>query len=181
VGWDAGVEQGLAGGAASAGLTYFQNRFRNLIEGPAPTFVYGNVAEAETRGFEAEAALRPAAPWNLDLSYTRTETEDLDAGKPLLRRPTWQAGIEVGYAPLEDWRWHLTALWVGPRQDIDFSTGQRVTLNPYALAGLSTEYDVSRGLTLLLRVENVTGEDYEEVLGYGVPGRAAYAGAKAVF
>ena len=46
---------------------------------------------------------------------------------------------------------------------------------------LYAAYDVYKNVTLFGRVENLFDEHYEEVLGYGTPGRAGYGGVKVTF
>ena len=72
-------------------------------------------------------------------------------------------------------------MYVGQRQDEDFSTFQTITLDGYTLVNLYASYDVYRNVTLFGRLENVLDKQYEEVLGYGTPGRAGYGGVKMTF
>ena len=57
-GWDAGIEQELAGSRVRLGATLFGNRFRNLITFD-PVLGYVNVGRARTRGAELSADVRP--------------------------------------------------------------------------------------------------------------------------
>ena len=59
LGWDAGVEQMFLGGALTAGLTYFRDDFRNLIDYDF-TRGYVNIGRARTRGVEIFAETKPA-------------------------------------------------------------------------------------------------------------------------
>jgi vitamin B12 transporter len=181
IGWDAGLEQSLSEGTLTLGLVYFRNEFEDLIDFDFGTNRFANTGRAETRGIEAEAALRPEGPWTLDLAYTQTRTEDLSTGEPLLRRPDDQATLEATWRPGAPWRLVFSALRVGKREDFDFAKFERVTLHPYTLIALATDYSLTPIVTLFGRVENLTDADYEEVRGYGVPGRAAYAGVRATF
>ena len=62
-----------------------------------------------------------------------------------------------------------------------FPTGRSVdiTVNPgYALLGVGAEVRLADRLTLVVRIDNLTNESYESVLGYpGLP-RAARVGAR---
>ncbi|HOZ00028.1 MAG TPA: TonB-dependent receptor, partial [Candidatus Aminicenantes bacterium] len=70
LGWDAGVEQTLAGGAILLGASFFQSDFRNLID---YDFLQGyiNIGRARTSGWEFTADARPVERLTLRLGYTR--------------------------------------------------------------------------------------------------------------
>lgn len=178
IGWDAGVEQDFAGGAATLSLTYFENRLDNLIVFDFATG-YRNTGEAETRGQEWRLQVRPAETLQATLTYTRLDTEDAE-GKPLVRRAEQQAGLDVAWRPAAATTLTLAARHVGERDDLDFSTfpATRVSKDPYTVVGLAASQDVGEAWRLFGRVENVTDADYQEVQGFGTPGRSAYAGVR---
>ena len=67
----------------------------------------------------------------------------------------------------------------GEMLDTDFRGGfipERTELDAYKLVSLKAEYRVTDALQLHLRLENAIDEEYEEVIGYATPGRAAFAG-----
>ena len=92
LGWDAGVEQTLAGGAVLLGVSFFQSDFRNLIDYDFSRG-YINIGRARTSGWEVTAEARPAERLSLRLGYTRLAAEDLDAGVSLLRRQIGRAHV----------------------------------------------------------------------------------------
>jgi vitamin B12 transporter len=57
----------------------------------------------------------------------------------------------------------------------------RVSLAEYALVNLSAQYRLTPAVTLFGRVENLTGEEYEELFGFATAGRAGYAGVRVAF
>jgi vitamin B12 transporter len=67
---------------------------------------------------------------------------------------------------------------VGDRDDLDFSVfpSERVTLEAYTIARIAAAWDVADHIRLTGRIENLFDADYEEVLDFGTPGRAAYLG-----
>ena len=66
----------------------------------------------------------------------------------------------------------------GKREDIDFSTTDRIELKDYFLLNLAAHYQVLDLLRLNLRLENILDTDYEEVYGYATPGFSIYGGIK---
>lgn len=182
-GWDIGIEQELFDGKVLLGATYFENDFDNLI-----IFVSGdgfvNVSQAESEGVELSAEIYPCENLSIRANYTYMETKDKSTGEELVRRPGNKAGIDVNYRFLEDRaNMNLEVLYVGEREDTDFSTfpSTTVTLDDYTVVNLAASYDVCENLRIFGRVENIFDEDYEEVLGFGVPGFSAYAGVRVMF
>lgn len=180
-GWDAGVEQDILEGALTLGVTYFENRFEDMIDYDYLTWTYDNVSKAESRGVETFAAIKPVKDLSVRLSYTYTDTEDQTTGAQLLRRPRNKAALDATYAFTTKARGGGGLVYVGDRQDEDFALYQKVTLDGYTLVNLYASYDVHKNVTVFGRVENLFDEQYEEVLGYGTYGRAAYGGVKVTF
>lgn len=177
-GWDIGFEQAF--GMASLEVIYFKNDIEDLI-----TFVFDpntflsspqNVQQAETEGYEAVLGFSPLATLDVQLAYTRTETENLDTGEKLLRRPENEVALNVNWRALSKLRLGLNARQVGKRDDfIGFTRG---TLDSYKVVDLNADYSLTPSWTLTLRVDNVNDEEYEETAGYAAPGRAGYVGVR---
>ena len=181
LGWDAGVEQDLMEGRITAGATFFRNKFKDMIDYDFALSRYANVGEAEAQGMEVFVAARPVDDLTLRASYTYTETENKETGTVLERRPRNKASLDATYAFTAKARGTASLLYTGDRKDIDYAAYETLTLDSYVLAGLRAEYDVRENLTVFGRVENLFDEEYEEVFGYGTPGRAAYGGVKMTF
>jgi len=182
-GWDAGVEQSLFGERVVLGATYFHNRFKDLIDFDSAASKYINVGEAETKGVEMSASLRPLEDLTLRASYTYTDTEDKATGHPLLRRAQNKAGVDVGYRFLAKGNVNLGLVYVGKREDLDYSAfpARRVELDEYHLVNLAASYDISKNIQVYGRIENLADESYEEVKGYGKPGISVFGGLKLSF
>jgi vitamin B12 transporter len=71
----------------------------------------------------------------------------------------------------------------GGRFDNDFSGAAptRVRLGGYGLVDVAMAYEMTDAIELTARIENLFDKEYEEVLGYGTPGLAAYGGVKVSF
>jgi vitamin B12 transporter len=180
-GWDAGVEQKLAGGKVLVGVTYFENQFEDLIDYDFVTMKYGNVSQAETRGVETFVTAKPARDLSMRAAYTYTDTENKLTGEQLLRRPRNKASLDTTYDVTAKLKGTVSVSYVGERMDEDFATYMAATLDGYILVNLYASYDVRRNMTLFGRVENLFDEEYEPAIGYGSPGRAGYGGVKVLF
>lgn len=185
---DFGVDQSFWNGRISLGGTYFWNHFRDLIQFPllgAPTLcpvgTFGfcplNIAQARSQGWELSFKARIAATLELRGQYTNTHARDLTTGKRLARWPVDQASVGVTYQPVEAARVYVDYRFVGARNnDIANSPSQR--LGSFGVVNLAASYDVTRQWQVYARVENLLGQDYEEILGFGTPIRSVFGGVK---
>jgi len=179
-GWDVGVEQDLFGERLGLGATFFHNSFEDLIDFDPGSNRYINVAEVETKGVELFATLRPLKDLLIRATYTRTDAEDQKTHLTLARRPRNKWSAEVNYRFLGQGNVNLTYLYIGGRFDDDYSTfpPTRVKLSKYTLVNLAASYDLTPHLQAFGRLDNLLNQDYEEIRGYGTPGRSVFAGLK---
>lgn len=180
-GWDAGVEQELGSADFTAEVTWFGNRYDNMIDYDYSTSKYMNTAKAKSDGVEAALNLKPHKRLELRFNYTYTETENETTGLTLLRRPRNKAGMSLNWKPIDKLNLGAAANYVGVRRDQDFTTSTSIDLEDYMLVNLSGSYDITSNFQLFARVSNVFNESYEEVYGYGTMGVAGYGGVKVSF
>jgi vitamin B12 transporter len=198
--WEAGVEQGLAGGHLSVWTTYFDQRFRDMIvydgSGAPGEPTYFNGAAAKSRGIETGLTTSLGRDVKVSASYTYLQAEATgDAGLPsptftagqrLVRRPTHSAELAVRGRLLDRVTLGGSVIYLGPRDDVDFNQfpAQRVELPGYATVDLATEIEVARaspgrpGLSGVLRAENLFNQDYDQVVGFAGRRRGVFGGAK---
>jgi len=177
--WEVGVDQAIWDGKVQLGLTYFQNRYKDLIAFIPSTFPpppvlppnYFNVQAAKSWGVEFTGKVNPGYGLTLGVNYTYLQTKVIDAGgidniffvegKPLLRRPTHSASF------FADWLWkglnlHLNGTYVGKRDDSLFLvapgpgpgffytfTNLRVVNKAYFVADLAASYTFDMDFLLL--------------------------------
>lgn len=177
INWDAGLEQDFWREQITVGVSYFNNRFNNLIQSLAPTYLSYNVNQATARGVETYAELRATADINLRASYTHQDTRDLHTGQQLLRRPNDKGAFDIDYHFLEKAHMHVNLLLVGPKLDYD-QLGAYTTVKGYALLNWSASYDLHPNLQVYGRIDNLLDKQYQEVYGYGTSGVAGYGGIK---
>jgi len=181
-GWDIGIEQYFFSQNLSLGATYFYNKFTDMF-GFDSTFKAINIKEAVTKGLEFSIEAKPLDGLSLRANYTYTDSRDLspyssDYDKKLLRRPESKVGLYASYSFIPKANINVEVIWVGNREDINFSIYERTELKAYMLLNLAAHYDVLDVLRLNLRVENLFDSDYEEVYGYGIAALSFYGGIK---
>lgn len=202
--WEIGLEQELAARRWTLSATFFEQRFRDLIQFTAvppdsggPNFF--NVAAAEARGIEIALRLHAISRLTLAVDYTYLDTEVTDPGfqsaadflegERLLRRPTYSGRIHAGYRLSDRGSVALKVHHVGERDDLDFSgfPFQRVVLPAYTRVDLAAQYELYAargqlpGLTLTLRLDNALDRSYEEVKNFPARGRTLLLGGRVGF
>jgi vitamin B12 transporter len=203
--WEAGLEHTLAGGRVSAAVTYFDQRFRDLIEftftPPPGEPNYFNVGGAMADGVEAEVVATVAGvAVGVRYTYLETRVEQAGpdggpdglfvAGQPLIRRPAHTVVPHVTATLGEHARVTVGGRWVGERDDLDFRRvpgDRRVTLQPYVRVNVAGEYDLRRtgggggapvGLVLTAQIQNAFDDRAPELAGFRSRGRTVFVGGR---
>jgi vitamin B12 transporter len=180
-GWDIGVDQQIIRDRLAAEVTFFDNDYDDLITFNPSTFVLENIDSAFTQGIEAALTSTITDTLSLRGAYTYTESQDRETDESLLRRPRNKGSLTATYQPTDrvtsqvEWRVY------GKRFDNDFSAYPpvRTTLAGYGLVNLAISFKANDTFEIFTRVDNIFDQEYEEVLGYGTMGCAAYGGVKA--
>ena len=152
-GWDAGFDQALFGERLTASATYFQSRFRDMINNvyQSSTGLYKatNLKLARTEGVEFALAARPVKSVTLRAAYTYLSALDTSTAKVarLPRRPRHTLDLDA--------RWQTTSVW---------------------LIGAGLHFVSDRVQSSTVTLENY--ENYAEVLGYPALPRAMFGGVE---
>ncbi len=136
---------------------------------------YINVAETATDGLELEGRARLAGGFDLTLAYAWTDARDEATGARLLRVPEHAGSATLGWSGER----LSAALTVRAESDQDDSDGfAEVVRDGFVTANLSGSWALTEQVALTGRIENLTDEAYQQVFGYGEPGRSAYVGLR---
>lgn len=204
--WEVGFEQAFAGERWTGYATFFDQRFRDLIQftptaPDSPAFNFFNVAEAAARGIEAGLRVDAVEGLSLIVDYSYLDGEVIDAGfdtgpdanfvegRRLIRRPAHSGRVRATYRISDRGHLALDVHHVGERADLDFSadTTERVVLPAYQRIDLAAQYEVHRAdaglpaLTATLRLDNALNRSYEEVANFPARGRTVFVGARIEF
>lgn len=188
--WETGIQQSFWRDRITADITWFDNRFRNLIELVGQedgSSRYQNIGRVFARGLELRARARvhrlhaQANYTYLDGSVLQSTQNDFPfrPGDPLLRRPRHSGDFSLTWIQPK-WTAYWSTRYVGTRADSDFFTYTApLKSNPgYAVSDASFSYSFPRYLSAFVRIENVFNRNYQEALGYLALGRSFTVGTR---
>jgi vitamin B12 transporter len=174
-GYDARLGWASSDGRITADVTPYRLDVRDQISYVASRYV--NIARTRSTGVEAEAEARLTDALRLKLSYTLTDAKDLATGLHLLRVPE-NSGAAALFWEQGPWGAALTLRGESSQPDTALDGFSRITRPGFVTADLAGSYKLNDHVSLTARIENLADERYQEVFGYGEPGRAAYVGVR---
>jgi len=133
--------------------------------------VYVNVARTATDGVELEARARLGQGFDLGLAWAWTDARDERTGARLLRVPEQAGSATLGWTG----RRLSGALTVRGEGDQDDAGGIRPG---FITANLNGAWVLTEAVTLTVRLENLADRRYQQVFGYGEPGRSGFVGIR---
>jgi vitamin B12 transporter len=133
--------------------------------------VYVNIDETRTDGIELEGRADLGSGFDLTLAYAWTDARDESDGSRLLRVPEHAGSATLGWSGER----LSGALTVRAEGDQDDAGGVR---EGFVTANLNAAYQLTDAVSLTGRIENLADERYQQVLGYGEPGRSGYVGVR---
>ncbi|MDU8945152.1 TonB-dependent receptor plug domain-containing protein [Ovoidimarina sediminis] len=170
-----GVDHIFANGATLS-ATVFALDIENLVtfQFGAPSTLINVPGTSHRRGIEIAGSFPIGERVTLNGAYTYTDAESA-TGAPLARVPEHDLvlGIE---AMLTD---ELTA--TATMQHVTGLIDAGTSLSDFTVVDAQIAYEFREGLEAYLRVENVTDEAYQTILGYGTSDRAIYVGLRASY
>lgn len=178
-GWDAGVEQKFLDRRASAGVTYFHNDIKNLIDFNDTFTTLINIGEATTYGVESFVAYKPWDVLSLRVDYTYTMARNDVTGAELTRRPRHKASLTASWQVTERALLSSTVLYTGSWIDSNRSGSMTgLVATPYALVKIAGSYDLGHGVTAFARLDNLTNRRYQDPIGFQHQGLGVFGGVK---
>jgi vitamin B12 transporter len=162
-----------AGGRFEGRATLYRLNVEDQITYSAGRYV--NVAKTRSDGLELEGRARLGAGFDLTLAYAWTDAADRTTGARLLRVPEHAGSATLGWTGDR----LSGALTVRAEGDQDDSGGfSTVVRESFVTANLNAAYALTDKVALTARIENLGDEHYQQVFGYGEPGRSAYVGVR---
>lgn len=187
-GWEVGIDQQL-GDSASVAVTWFDSELEGEIftTFPPPTFIAtpaNRTTESQQRGVEVALGAKLSDQWSLDAAYSYLKARE--NGVEEVRRPKHIASAALTWtAPDDAASATLVVRHNGATPDVAFTDPSfvpvRVQLDDYTLINFNARVKLSDQLSAFARVENLLGEEYEQVFSFVSPGRSAAIGVEARF
>lgn len=179
--YDAGVYQELFGGMISVDLTFFYQKYEDMIAFGAAT--YDNIDdEVKNKGVEVNTGLKVTDVLTISYGYTYLKYEDNDDEQSVLKRPEHKHSATAVIMPLKGLSIAGVYQYVDSRNDSFYNTAtyasENVRLDSYYKFDMNIRYSLNEMLTFTARGENLTDENYEESYGYNTKGRSFYGGAE---
>jgi vitamin B12 transporter len=178
-GWDVRVAWESPDGRLRGDVTGYRLSVRDQIAyyfNPDDfTSRYVNLERTLTKGIEAEGEAELTSALSVRATYAWTDAIDAITGQSLVRAPEHAGSVSVAWKQGPA-RALLTVRLEGEQADIDPPTFSRTVREGFVVADLATAWAVRDDVELTARIENLTDETFEEVLGYGEAGRGLFLG-----
>lgn len=183
--WEVGADVQLADGRLAGSLTYFRQRFDNLIRTVAQEGstrqINRNLGESRAQGVEWDLRFRTSPRWALGTDGAWIATEILEnsglsgeafpLGDPLPFRPEVVSSGYFELVPLRALTATLRGAYVGEQIVLsERFSGDRVALDPYFLAGLTLGWEATPRVEVYARIDNLFDTQYETAFDrHGIP------------
>ena len=171
-GIEAGIDWRSAEGRAQAGITLFRQDTENLISFSFGVGGYENIAEVQSEGIEFTARwiFNRYFEWQANYAYIEATEGN---GNPLRRLPRHSGDLLLDFDPPGAFSGTLLVRYNGnepDRGDVELDAWTRVDVN--------ARYELSDRFEVYGRIENLLDAHYQQILGYGTPGRSGSVGAR---
>jgi outer membrane cobalamin receptor len=191
---EAGIEQRLMADRAKIELTWFTNRYRDIISTRTTSFnpfraQYFNIGLTRARGMEAAVTAAPTPALSVRGGYTFLDSEILESTSPTnvvfasgqwaFRRPRHSGFVGIAWKR-QRVSADVTGLFIGRSVDSDFSSLEPPLIENvgHATWDARASYQLTPRLAAVLSLDNLTNQQYMEPLGYPALGRAVRAGIR---
>ncbi len=173
--FDAGFEWRAADGRAMIGLTAFSQSTENMINYAFAAGRYENIARVDSDGAEIHGRIALSRTLELRVNYAFIDARDGD-GDALLRIPRHSGDLSLDFDAGGAFSSRLLLRRNGSEPNL--AGGATANWTRFDLTG---RYRISEGMELFARMENLLDRHYQQILGYGAPGRSGSIGVRLRF
>jgi outer membrane cobalamin receptor len=194
---DIGLEHAFPGALLLADVTYFVNRYDDMIVrigsslAGASKFQTDNIANASAQGVEVGVRWQSRFGLSVRGAYTFLDTEVLGVdnfpdstappyvvGDPLVRRPRHSGSLDARYTH-DRVQMFLIINGRGEMADFEPVFAVAVLSTPgYVVSAIGGSYRITRSLEAYARVTNLFNRAYEDALGFPAQARSASVGLR---
>ena len=169
---DIGAEWRPLDGRGRAGVTWFRQDTEDLIDFSFAIGGYENIAEAQSEGVEVSAGWSVVRSLAISVEYAYIKATE-GGGAPLRRLPRHSGDLTLGYDPAGPFSGAVLVRYNGRETD-----GGGGEVDAWTRVDINARYGLSDRFELYVRIENALDAHYQQVLGYGTPGRSGHMGAR---
>ena len=164
-------------------ISYFYTDYKNLISGYP---IAENIKNTRVSGLEISSQIRLNENFTLNTSMSYLMAKNKDSGEDFLdRRPEFLGSLILTYTDASfSLGTELNTRLNTNEKDYEFGSptyNTFVEADDYTIVGLFSSYQVTEGLQVFSRIDNVFDKEYEEVDGYPALGMNANAGIRYTF
>lgn len=172
--WELGISQILLNDRINLNAAIFWEDLKDEIQTIfLPTFqstVINNQTRSERRGLELSVSSRITKSLNFNGAFTYLDASEPDTtgnDRSEIRRPKQQWSGQMNYSFLDNKaNVNVNIDYIGDRRDINFSNGERVTLDDYTRVDLALNYQYNQQIKLFAAINNLFDEEYQDVFGF---------------
>ncbi|MFN7684980.1 MAG: TonB-dependent receptor plug domain-containing protein [Oligoflexia bacterium] len=153
-------------------FTGFESRINHQIDWQGMALGYQNIGATLSRGIEWE--FRALSSFRVSGTHLFQAQNDV-TGERLAQRPEFQLSAAATFEPMAGLNVDASFRFHGARRN----AFPAVRMPSYSVLDLSSRWQWRKGFWLSARIENLLDRKYQEVAGYGTPGRSLFAGVEA--
>jgi vitamin B12 transporter len=150
-------------------ITYFDQDTENQIDFSFAVGGYENIAEVDSTGFEIAFDYAFSNTLSLRSNLAYIDSEDGN-GNELVRIPEVTGDVALTWTAMPDFNTTLAVIYNDDEED------SRGTVDSWTRVDASGVWQISDNFEFTARLENLTDRDYQQIFGYGTPGRSGYIG-----
>lgn len=170
-GFDVGADYRTIDGKGEISVSYFDQTVDNLIDFSFASGGYINIPGADRSGIELSGSYQLSSWLNIAAGYAYIDAKN-NEGDALARVPENSANVTFGFTPDGPISGAVLVRYNGEEQDSNGLVGD------WTRVDLNAAYQINSHVEFYGRVENLLSEDYQQILGFGTPGRSAYIGVR---
>lgn len=170
-GFDVGLDYRTTDGRGEFGVSYFDQDVEDLINFEFSIGGYNNIPGAERSGVEVYAGYQILDWLNVKANYAYIDAVD-NTGETLIRVPEHSGDVILGFTPDGPVSGAILVRYNGEEQD---SSG---AVDDWTRVDLNAAYALSENTEVYGRLENLFDTQYQQILGFGTPGRSASIGVR---
>ena len=177
---DLGITHWFADGRVGATFTLFRNEFKDLIDFDSSVFQMVNLDRLDVDGVEMQVTLRLDENLQLQAHATYLDMDLQNSDTPLRQRPDWRGGLAMQWSPTDTWLIDASWLSIGETFDSSIPTGD-MFLDAYNRVDVTATYRRSDSFNILMSIDNLLDEDYQQAIGFPAPGARARLAVRYLF